>query len=107
LLDVLPSSANKLHAIRFLMRQQGFTLGNTVFAGDSGNDLDVLTSDIRSVLVANADAETKLRAAKASADTLYVAKGGYLGMNGNYSAGILEGAAHYWPEVDAWLREVD
>ena len=107
LLDVLPVSANKLHAIRFLMQQQGYTLENTVFAGDSGNDLDVLMSDIRSVLVANADAETKQRAAKADADVLYVAKGGYLGMNGNYSAGILEGAAHYWPEVDAWLHEMN
>jgi len=107
LLDVLPASANKLHAIRFLMQQQRYTLENTVFAGDSGNDIDVLTSNIRSVLVANADAETKQLAAKASADTLYVARGGYLGMNGNYSAGILEGAAHYWPEVDAWLHETN
>ena len=78
-----------------------------MFAGDSGNDLDVLISDIRSVLVANADAETKRRAEKASGEALYVAKGGYLGMNGNYSAGILEGAAHYWPEVDAWLHETN
>jgi hypothetical protein len=43
--------------------------------------------------------------ASAQQDTLYVAQGGYLGMNGNYSAGILEGLAHYWPEVDTWLRE--
>jgi sucrose-6F-phosphate phosphohydrolase len=107
LLDVLPSSANKLHAIHFLMEQQGCSREHTVFAGDSGNDLDVLLSDVHSVLVANADAETKQRAAKASADALYVAKGGYLGMNGNYSAGILEGAAHYWPEVDTWLREMN
>jgi hypothetical protein len=26
-------------------------------------------------------------------------------MNGNYSAGILEGAAHYWPELADWLSE--
>jgi len=107
LLDVLPSSANKLHAIHFLMQQQGCSCEHTVFAGDSGNDLDVLLSDVHSVLVANADAETKQRAAKASADALYIAKGGYLGMNGNYSAGILEGAAYYWPEVDTWLREMN
>jgi len=107
LLDVLPVSANKLHAIRFLMQQLGYTLDNTVFAGDSGNDLDVLTSGIRSVLVANADAETKRRAAQSNPDVLYVATGGYLGMNGNYSAGILEGAAHYWPEVDAWLHAMN
>jgi sucrose-6F-phosphate phosphohydrolase len=107
LIDVLPVSANKLHAIRFLMQQLGYTLENTLFAGDSGNDLDVLMSEIRSVLVANADTETKQRAAKADTDALYVAKGGYLGMNGNYSAGILEGVAHYWPEFDTWLHELN
>lgn len=105
LLDVLPVSANKLHAIRFMMQQQGFLHENTVFAGDSGNDLDVLLSDIPAVLVANADAEVRSLAASAHKDTLYIAGGGYLGMNGNYSAGILEGVAHYLPEADAWLRE--
>ena len=105
LLDILPASANKLHAIRFLMQHKGFLHKDTVFVGDSGNDLDVLLSDIPSVLVANADEEVKGRVAHANPVALYVAKGGYLGMNGNYSAGILEGAAHFWPEVDAWLRE--
>ncbi|MEO6974537.1 MAG: HAD-IIB family hydrolase [Gallionella sp.] len=105
LLDVLPVGANKLHAIRFMMQQQGFRHENTVFAGDSGNDLDVLLSDIPAVLVANADAEVRRLAASAHKDTLYIATGGYLGMNGNYSAGILEGVAHYLPEADAWLRE--
>lgn len=104
LLDVLPASANKLHAIRFLMQQQGFGDENTVFAGDSGNDLDVLLSSIPSVLVANADDEIKALAEQAHKDTLYIAGGGYLGMNGNYSAGILEGVAHYHPEVNAWLH---
>jgi sucrose-6F-phosphate phosphohydrolase len=104
LLDVLPVSANKLHAIRFMMQQQGFNHENTVFAGDSGNDLDVLLSSIPAVLVANADEEVKGLAAKAHKDTLYIAGGGYLGMNGNYSAGILEGVAHYLPEVDTWLH---
>ena len=104
LLDVLPASANKLHAIRFLMQQKGFTRENTVFSGDSGNDLDVLLSDIPSVLVANAGGDVRSQAAAADTDTFYAAKGGYLGMNGNYSAGILEGVAHYLPEVDTWLR---
>lgn len=105
LLDVLPASANKLHAIHFLMQQKGFNQGNTLFAGDSGNDLDVLMSGISAVLVANADADVKDHALNANTDTLYIAKGGYLGMNGNYSAGILEGIAHYWPEADTWMRE--
>ena len=106
LLDVLPASANKLHAIRFLMQQQGFRDDDTVFAGDSGNDLDVLMSGIPAVLVANADAEVKRQTDYANKATLYIARGDYLGMNGNYSAGILEGAAHYFPEVDTWLREL-
>lgn len=105
LLDILPARANKLHAIHFLMQQLGFSGQNTVFAGDSGNDLDVLLSDIPAVLVANADVEVKASAAQARKDILYLACGDYLGMNGNYSAGILEGVAHFQPDVDAWLRE--
>ena len=104
LLDVLPASANKLHAIRFLMAQQGFDEAHTVFAGDSGNDLDVLLSGLPAVLVANADPHVKYRVAAANPAHLYVAKGDYLGLNGNYSAGILEGVAHYHPALDAWLR---
>jgi hypothetical protein len=30
---------------------------------------------------------------------LYIARGGFRGMNGNYSAGILEGIAHYHPAL--------
>lgn len=107
LLDILPASANKLHAIRFLMHQQGFICTNTIFSGDSGNDMDVLLSDIPSILVANAEDQIKGRAAQANAATIYIAKGGYLGMNGNYCAGILEGVAHYWPEFDKILRAMN
>lgn len=104
LLDVLPARAGKLHAIRFLMRKLAIGRGSTIFAGDSGNDLDVLLSDIPAVLVANAAADVKQQAENAADAVLYIAQGGYLGMNGNYAGGILEGVAHYWPEVDAWLR---
>jgi len=107
LLDILPASASKLHAIRFLMQQQGYQDEDTLFAGDSGNDLDVLLSGIPAVLVANADPQVKSLVAAASPaalSALYMARGGYLGMNGNYSAGILEGIAHYHPALDAWLR---
>jgi sucrose-6F-phosphate phosphohydrolase len=103
LIDILPVSANKLHAIRFLMQQEGIDETATIFAGDSGNDLDVLLSPIPSVLVANADDEVRQATQTASADSLYLATGGFLGMNGNYSAGILEGVAHFHPEVVADL----
>jgi len=98
LLDIVPASANKLHAINFLMRQDGYDRKYTVFAGDSGNDLDVLLSPIQSVLVANADDEVRAAVKDASPENLYVAHGGFLNMNGCYSAGILEGIAHYRPE---------
>lgn len=109
LLDVLPACATKLHAVEFMMNHLGFDLNNTLFAGDSGNDLPVIASPIRSVLVANADhqvieqAKTLVRENRTES-AFYLAKGGFLGMNGNYSAGILEGVAHYYPECRSWLE---
>ena len=104
LLDILPASANKLHAINFLMQQEQFDPQHTVFAGDSGNDLDVLLSPVQSVLVANADPEVRAAVKSASPENLFIAKGDFLGMNGNYSAGILEGMAHYRPELLAVME---
>lgn len=106
LLDICPKHATKLHAIEFLMDQQGFSRSQTVFAGDSGNDLPVLTSDIPAVLVANASDEVRKHAKERARDngTLYLARGNFLGMNGNYAAGALEGLAFYFPGAEAWLR---
>jgi sucrose-6F-phosphate phosphohydrolase len=104
LLDVLPASAGKRHALEFLRARLGISLSRTVFAGDSGNDMEVLVSDIPSVLVANAQDSVRAAAmAQADAATLYLARGGLLGMNGNYSAGILEGVVHFIPATRAWL----
>jgi hypothetical protein len=104
LLDVLPKRATKLHALEFLQTFLGIPLNQTLFAGDSGNDLPVLASHIPAVLVANAMpsvAKEAVAAAMAAGhrDALYLAKGDFLEMNGNYSAGILEGVAHYHPEL--------
>jgi HAD superfamily hydrolase (TIGR01484 family) len=110
LLDVLPALATKLHAVEFLMQHQGFDYTNTVFAGDSGNDLPVLASAVPSVLVANADCDV-VEQAKTQAlqqgtmAALYRAQGGFLGMNGNYSAGILEGIAHYHSDIRLWMEK--
>lgn len=107
LLDVLPQRATKLHAIEFLMQQKNFALTDTVFAGDSGNDLQVLTSSLHSVLVANASSEVRTLALEQAAagktsDALYIAVGNFHDMNGHYSAGILEGLAHFIPETENW-----
>ncbi len=108
LLDVIPACATKLHAIEFLLRTQAIGRDRCVFAGDSGNDLPVLASDVPSVLVRNADDAVRHQAlheanAQGHGDALYLARGDFLGMNGNYAAGILEGLVHYLPETRPWL----
>lgn len=106
LLDVLPAGASKLHALEFLRERLGLPESRTVFAGDSGNDMEVLASGLPAVLVANAQESVRAEAvARAPAGSLYLARGGLLGMNGNYSAGLLEGLAHFIPESRAWLEE--
>ena len=109
LLDVLPLRASKRHAIEALMAIDGFKPGQTVFCGDSGNDLEVLASPIPAVLVANARPEIKQQAALLAAQAgctrqLYIARGGFLAMNGNYRGGMLEGIAHYHPPIGEWLE---
>lgn len=110
LVDILPASATKLHAIEFLMRRKGLARDRTVFAGDSGNDLPVLTSGLQSVLVHNATATVRDEAVRLATeagcrDRLYLAAGDFLGMNGNYAAGVLEGVCHFIPPVRKWLEE--
>jgi len=112
LLDILPASANKLHAIRFLIDTLHIPASRTLFAGDSGNDLAVLTSGMQSVLVANAAPDVREAAVQAvreggHRDSLYLAMGSFFDMNGNYAAGVLEGLAHFFPETAAWLRNKD
>ena len=109
LLDILPVSANKKHALEFIMSEFNFSLEETIFAGDSGNDISVMASPINSILVANATNSVKkmaLEQAKLNGETnsLYLAKGNFSGMNGNYSAGILEGVVHYMPEAESWME---
>jgi len=110
LLDVLPRNATKLHAIEFIYHELGYGLEEVLFAGDSGNDLPVLSSEVRSVLVANADkgvqeAAQRLAAEHGHADALYLAKERGLGMNGNYAAGVLQGVWHFLPAFRELLEE--
>ena len=111
LMDVLPRSSTKLGALRFLMEFLGFSEEHTVFCGDSGNDLPVLTSGLKVVLVKNAhdavrkEVLTHHRAHRAS-ERLYVARGDFLGMNGNYAAGVLEGTAHFFPELEKLMTNL-
>lgn len=103
LVDILPKNATKLNAIKFLMARKGYDIRNTMFAGDSGNDLDVFISDIKSVCVNNATDDVKKLAVMKNIETgmsdcFYLAKGGFNNLNGNYSAGIIEGLYYYYTE---------
>jgi HAD superfamily hydrolase (TIGR01484 family) len=109
LLDVLPARASKRHAVEALMQINGCDNSNTIFCGDSGNDIEVLASPIPAVLVANARSDVQQLARQladesGTADRLYIARGGFLDMNGNYSAGILEGIVHFHPDTRAWIQ---
>lgn len=109
LIDILPATAGKLNAIRFVVDWLNMPLSRTVFCGDSGNDLEVLVSDVPAVLVGNGDDDTRRAALSATQDgrhTLYLAAGDFVGMNGNYAAGILEGIAHYHAVVGDWLERL-
>ena len=112
LLDVIPAQASKRHAVEALMEHLGMTAADTVFCGDSGNDLEVLISPIPAVLVANSRPDVKDLALEMAQEAgtlgqLYIAGGGLMGMNGNYSAGILEGLVHYHPRMADWLDARD
>lgn len=103
-LDILPKEATKKHALQYLEKQLGLTHEQIVFAGDSGNDLEPLTSGYPAILVKNASSSVKEEVMKTAAsegvlNSVYFAKGDFRGMNGNYVAGILEGLDHYGYDV--------
>lgn len=109
LLDILPAQASKYHAIVFMMQHLNFSITHTVFSGDSGNDMEVLRSPIQAVLVANSSSSIQQQALQhakqeGTLEKLYIAKGGFMGMNGNYGGGILEGIAHYLPQTKKWMK---
>jgi hypothetical protein len=107
LFDLLPERASKLAAVKFIVGQSGVVPARTVYAGDSGNDLEVLTSELKAILVANAIGEVRRQALEAApAGTLYLAEGDFMNMNGNYAAGLLEGVVHYMPELGPTLAKL-
>ena len=96
LVDILPASANKRFAIEFLAAKLGIGMNNIFFAGDSGNDLDVILSPIPSVLVGNTTSTVKDTARKAlstaNGESVYFAET-------CYASGIVEGFLHYFPHI--------
>ena len=113
LLDVLPAGGTKLHAVRHVRDALGVSSSAIVFSGDSGNDLDVLVSEVPAVLVANGDEATRRAALGAVHGTgrealLHCADAGvdagaFGSLSGNYAGGIVEGLLHFHPDLAAWF----
>lgn len=99
LLDFLPNSATKLTGLEYVAEQAGVANGDVVFCGDSGNDIFALTAGFNGVLVRNADEQLIEHVRRAQRDNpalrLYFARGGFRGLSGYYTSGVLEGAHHY------------
>lgn len=99
LLDVLPQSATKQTALEYLSEALGVAKTEVVFCGDSGNDVYPLTAGFRGVLVRNADEQLVAGVKRALEDNsdvvVYFAAGGFKGLNGYYTGGVIEGAYHY------------
>ena len=82
-LDILPFKVNKYFALKCLANFIGFD--DLIYAGDSENDLAVLNSKFKSILVNNASLDMKKKVMNSGC---YIAKE-------NYSSGIIEGLKHY------------
>jgi sucrose-6F-phosphate phosphohydrolase len=99
LLDFLPADATKQTALEYVAEEFGATHEDVVFCGDSGNDIFPLTAGFCGVLVKNADEQLVENVRKAMADNpdlkVYFAKGGFKGLSGYYTSGVIEGAYHY------------
>ncbi|MFQ5356478.1 MAG: HAD-IIB family hydrolase, partial [Mariprofundaceae bacterium] len=59
LLDILPDNSGKSAALHYLAEKLGFAPPTVFFAGDSGNDRDVLLSGVCGTLVGNAPPEVR------------------------------------------------
>lgn len=99
LLDFLPHSATKQTALEYVADELGVEKGRVVFCGDSGNDIFPLTAGFAGVLVRNADEQLVENVKRAQTERpdlqLYFAQGGFQGLSGYYTSGVLEGAEHY------------
>lgn len=99
-LDIIPSSATKECALRYLQEYLALSSNDVVFAGDGGNDLAPLTSGYKAIVVNNATVSFKEEVKKSALEkgtvqNIYFARGGYKDLNGNYIAGIVEGLNYF------------
>lgn len=83
LVDILPEASGKAGALDFLAQLAGAKREEVVYAGDSGNDLDIFEAGFSGILVGNASVYLKERVDQGSSN-IYVAKN-------EFAQGVLEG----------------
>lgn len=88
-LDIIPQSADKGLAVKFLQKKWEMSDGKTVVCGDSGNDIALFeTGNPYGIVVGNAKSELREWYQKNKADYLYFAQH-------PYATGIQEGLAYF------------
>ena len=93
LIDLLPRGISKNYALQWLIRQGEIESSNIIYAGDSGNDLEVFRSTLKCIAVGNMEADTK----KKVEDLIYedsCAERIYLAQQAA-TIGVLEGLQHF------------
>ncbi len=85
-LDIIPSRASKGQALRYVAQRLEFPLENTLVAGGSGADEDIMRGNMLSVVVANRHNEELSQLV--DIERIYFA-------NGAHAAGIIEAIEHY------------
>lgn len=85
LIDVIPAGGGKGRALAFVAHRYGLSLQDVIAAGDSGNDIDMLTACGRGIVVGNALPEI---AGLRDLPHLYHAQA-------DFAAGVLEGLAFF------------
>ncbi|MFA5105377.1 MAG: HAD-IIB family hydrolase [Candidatus Micrarchaeia archaeon] len=100
LVDLLPPGASKEKAVRKLAADNHIGYSNAVFAGDSGNDYSILASNLKAILVSNAEPVVRREVLKKASKTrtrhlVYAARGRFDCERGQEVCGVLEGALHY------------
>ncbi|MCF7952838.1 MAG: HAD-IIB family hydrolase [Spirochaetales bacterium] len=83
--DVIPYRSSKGNAIKYFAWKWSLDLKDVFTAGDSGNDLDMLSGAMKSIIVSNH--EKKLDKLKKSRKTYFSSKA--------HAAGIIDGLEHY------------
>jgi len=84
-LDVLPARASKGGAVKHVTQRWGFTPGQLLVAGDSGNDALMLKAAERAVIVSNFSPELRRLSGR---EGIYFAEA-------SHARGILEGIEHF------------